>query len=254
MVEPPPEHRKIVLETHDLDAAATMMMKKLSERELGNLHFSLLMKPQITMGTMCSGTDVCVHSVKAALKAANSELSGKYHHHVGDMMHASVVAKFACDIKPLSQNFIIRLHSPSPECLFRDVCELGNRTAFDVLSKSQKHVPGVMWAVSGFCCTDLSRFNKNSHGGESSQTIANSDKRTGATFAGTLAYIARFRPLLITMENIPAIDDISKETGLSNLDVAIQRLEEQGYVILTLKLDPRDHGVPHRRTRCSGYG
>ena len=52
--------------------------------------------------------------------------------------------------------------------------------------------------ISGFCCTDLSRMNKNH--AENRSIIKTGGKRTGSTFFGTLRHAAIYRPRIILLE------------------------------------------------------
>jgi site-specific DNA-cytosine methylase len=230
------------LDRHDLGEAAFKMMAKLDHVERSGIDFFVKLRPVLTVGTTCSGTDLCVFSLNAAAAAINAALyDGK--------PEFEVTAKFACDIKPIAQQFIMKFHDPPPTFIFRDVKELSRRTAHDVISQSQQHVPVVSWLFTGFCCTDLSHLNIDRH--LASDTIAQADRKTGSTFHATLLYIQRNRPIFITLENVVAIDEIDSRNGYSNLDKVLEKLEHLGYVVLTLRLDPRDHGCPHRRARLS---
>lgn len=240
--DPIPFERRLELDSHNLDDAALAMVNRFDYQLLKGLEFTCKVRPVMTVGTTCSGTDLCVYALKSAIRAANILLFPTH-----PMLNARVESKFACDTKHISQVWLKEMHDPSPERIFKDVREMGNRSAYDVKSGSQQLVPPCMWFISGFCCTDVSGLNVKAN--QSRGNIASGTGKTGATFAGACQYIERFRPIFVIMENVPAIDDIDRRTNKSNLDCVLLRLESLGYCCFTTKLCPRWHGVPQRRAR-----
>jgi site-specific DNA-cytosine methylase len=63
-----------------------------------------------------------------------------------------------------------------------------------------------------------------------------------------LKYCEIHRPGIVLLENVKAIEDSDGRSG-SNADDCIELLEELGYMVVTVQLSPRGHGVPHRRRR-----
>lgn len=240
MLQPPDESRRMTLRTHDLCDAAVAMLFRLTDKELGILESGLFNLPRkFHVGTMCSGTDLVLFSLREVINAADAHVAPG---------SVTLSPMFACDSKVIAQQFIQRVHgADGPKYLFKDVCDCVKTVALCVKSNSYVPVPAVKWLIGGFSCQDVSPMNV--HKVSSGDTVANKDKKTGKTFDFMMQYVAKHFPPLLTFENVPGLDDASKHSRLTNLDHVIMALESHGYVVLTVRLCPRDHGVPHRRLR-----
>ena len=106
-------------------------------------------------------------------------------------------------------------------------------------------VPSVNRVLTGLCkgVSHTSRHNWGCLG-----WVRSASKRTGSTFHGMLKYCEIHMPGIVLLENVKAIEDSDGRSG-SNADDCIELLEELGYMVVTVQLSPRDHGVPHRRRR-----
>ncbi|CAK0832376.1 unnamed protein product, partial [Prorocentrum cordatum] len=240
-VHPPPPSDRLTFEKHDLDQAAAQMIGRFTPDDLAKLKKTLTQQPNISVGTICSGTDLCKYAIDAILSAASESAS------LCLEQRATATSRFACEKKKVAQAFLQVMHDPTTMCLFADAGDLRHGKAFDIISSQQKPVPGVSWVLIGFCCQSVSLCNINS--ADACVTIRKGDKKTGQTFKDSLAYIARFRPALLTLENVTAIDNKSDDGTDNNLDEIVIALHNLGYAVLTLRLDARDHGVPQRRNR-----
>ena len=240
-LRPPPEWERIELEAHHLKEAAIKMLRNLSHEDGAKLCENINNYWRYTVGTMCSGTDLCMWALKAVTGAIFSNFGMQLKH------EPSIVSKFSADTKAIARTFIGVMHCPPSQCICKDVCELDQRKAFDTRTCSLQLVDSVFWLVAGFCCTDVSRYNVNSQ--QFKDTIREGSSKTGGTFRGLYNYIVLHRPRFLTLENVTTIDEVSPTTHTSNLDDVLKMLESVGYVILTTKLSPKDHSVPHRRLR-----
>ena len=224
----------------------------------------------LTLGTMCSGTDVGAEAIACLVEVACKELE------VGAVSYRNM---FACEITPYKQKFLKAF--ATPEAIFDDVTKFGENICFDVKSGGKKVVRPVSTILAGFSCTDVSHMNKRSQ--EARDCVQDKSLRTGSTMDGISKYIeqapgweklrprvvqmyfgcfvcliphcqksipvpGQARPAIVILENVTAIAD-SSETGTSNASVIMQSLESKGYVGRTVQLSPMVHGVPHRRRR-----
>ena len=112
--------------------------------------------------------------------------------------------------------------------------------------QASKAVPSVNMVLTGFVCKDVSHMNRHSRG--SLGCVRSASKRTGSTFHGMLKYCEIHRLGILLLENAYAIEDSDGRSG-SNADDCIELLEELGYMVVTVQLSPRDHGVLYRRRR-----
>ena len=56
--------------------------------------------------------------------------------------------------------------------------------------------------------------------------------------------------MFIILENVAAIDDEQRDTGIKNLDLVKEALNHRGYIVMAEFAEPRTNGCPHRRLRC----
>ena len=91
----------------------------------------------LTIGTVCSGTDMPVHVLKK-LHDIWMVLFG---------MSVKFIHIFSCDNNPIAQRFIQR-HA-SPRMIFNEIGELGGDMAFDIMSQMMQPVSTVDMVVGG---------------------------------------------------------------------------------------------------------
>ena len=181
----------------------------------------------ITLGTCCSGTDVCSFAVNEVMLALG-----------GAMEH-----EFSCEMHETKQRFIRRFHAPKK--MFQDVTTLAHMS-LDVISMSQRVVPSVDVVIAGFSCKDVSILNK--HSARNKGCVLEGSLRTGGTFEGVRHYCEISRPGIVILENVTALLN-SGSSGMSGADAVVQSMNALGYAVLVLQLQPLVHGVPHRRER-----
>ena len=108
----------------------------------------------ITIGTLCSGTDMPVYQLNKLCDYWESSHG----------VRPRLVHVFSCDTSPVAQRFIQKNHAP--RFLFRDISELGGDMAFDVKSNSRKPVQSVTIAIGGTECDNYSALNFSTRAGE----------------------------------------------------------------------------------------
>ena len=220
-----------------LEGVAAQMLQRLAESDRLALQANLVKHGSISLGTMCSGTDVCAHGASACVDAFNKQF--------GLDRPARLLHRYSCEIKQAKQAFILAFSDP--DNLFNDCTCMHQFRCHDVKSGSLRPVPAVNVLVAGFACTDVSHMNarrKDARG-----CINTKSKRTGSTFGGVSDYCRIYRPQLVILENVQALDDRSPDEASSNAQQVVNVMEGLGYIVMTKTLTPRDYGVPHRRSR-----
>lgn len=187
-------------------------------------------KASVQLGTLCSGTDLCVTAAEALLETFG-----------GSLKH-----KFSCDISPTAQRWI-KQTCRCPDLLFNDITELPMGHGFDVLSQRQQAVPPCDWLYIGFSCKDVSHLNRYSTLAKS--CVRDQTLRTGGTLGAAAAYVRRVQPHFLFLENVSALEDVDSSSGSSNAREVQLLFQELGYLVTSTVLDARDHGAVQRRTR-----
>ena len=122
-----------------LPMMANQMVSLLSEQDAAAFLSSWL-GSKLIVGSLCSGTDVCVDAIQGLARV------GKF----------VVEHKLMCEISPANQRWILQQCSPPPMVLHEDVYEFAKGYGYDVKNQRvAKLVPCDMLFV-GFSCTDLS--------------------------------------------------------------------------------------------------
>ena len=273
---PPPASadasQTVALPSLDLRQAAKVMLSKLAPQTRAAVAAGLtkIKDRGVTLGTMCSGTDVGADAIACLIEVACKELE------VGAVSYRNM---FASEINPYKQKFLKEF--ATPEAIFDDVTKFGENICFDVKSGGKKVVPPVSAILAGFSCTDVSHMNIHSQAAR--DCVQDKSLRTGSTMHGISKYIelapgwektearvvpmhfgsfvcsrphcqksipvpGQARPAIVILENVTAIAD-TNEMGSSNASVIMQDLGSKGYVGRTVQLSPMVHGVPHRRRR-----
>jgi site-specific DNA-cytosine methylase len=187
-----------------------------------------------SIGTMCSGTDVCCDVVSAILQHA-----GGSHTHM-----------FSCEIGPAKQRWIMAMCSLRPKCMFENVMDFYESRARCLIAGQHRAVPGANIIFMGFSCKDVSHMNIYS--ANARDCIKQKSLRTGSTLSGGMQYVRRHRPKLVFLENVAALDDINRNSGISNADELFHMFRLLGYHLFSTILDARSHGACQRRTRWWG--
>ena len=187
------------------------------------------------LGTFCSGTDVCVDVNRQVLESFDVKVR-----HV-----------FSCDKATHVQEYIRRRCRPTEASfrLFDDITDIPSLKAFDVLSNRATSVPPSHFVYIGFSCKDVSHLNV--HAGASRGCVKSGTLRTGHTLRCSIEYVRVYRPYLVGLENVAALDDCDA-AGNSNADDLVEAFEELGYIVVRAVVNSRSHGALQRRTRWWG--
>jgi len=131
--------------------------------------------------------------------------------------------------------------------LFKDVCQMGQRSALDVLTGSNRRIPGDLDVlVAGFVCKDLSYMN-------SYRKTLDEMGQSGSTLHGALDYVERYRPRIVLLENVWAISK-ANASGFRQVDLVIEGLKARGYAAGYKLLNSCDYYVPQIRHRVWMWG
>ena len=187
----------------------------------------------LRLGTLCSGTDLCCEVLEAVV----------------DLCGGSVCHIFSSEIAEPKQRWILQMCKP-PKYLFQDVQDFTASRGYCIRSKQLRMIPGTDIIFLGFSCKDVSHQNKGHVSAKDCVMLR--CLRTGSTLHGGLAYVVRLRPLLVFLENVAALDDVSHSTGASNVDEIFSLFLQQGYYLVSAIYDARKHGAAQRRTRWWG--
>ena len=173
--------------------------------------------------TMCSGTESPLLALEMICAACE-----KIHGRTIALDHA-----FSCEIEPYKQGYIER--NFAPQYLFRDIRELGREkatTAYGRKVKVSSCSRDVDLLIAGTSCTDYSSLNN------SKRTI-DEEGESGQTWRGLEAWVRKWRPTLVIVENI-----CTASSGKMSAS-----LEQRGYSTRVVKIDTKMHYIPHTRNR-----
>lgn len=188
----------------------------------------------ISIGTLCSGTDLCIGVLRGVM----------------DFVGGSVTHVFSCDSSGTSQQWILNFVKPPPCVLYEDVTDLHSGGGFCIRTQSRRTLPAVDIIFMGFSCKDVSRLNI--HASRSHSCIREKSLRTGTTLSGGMSFVQQRRPAFVFMENVAALADASKGSDPSNVDALVGMFGDLGYLTISAVYDARRHGSPQRRPRWWG--
>lgn len=218
----------------DFDSLAKHMISLLPEQDRERLA-SAWRGQSLHVGTMCSGTDLCVRVLKAISQALGV-----------DTKH-----RFSCDSSvPVQRWLKSQFSEDPPDLIFNDVLMFDTAQAYDINSMKSKPIPPVDVVYLGFSCKDVSHLNR-SHG-NSRACVRSGTLRTGSTLSASAAYIRRVLPQMFFLENVTALEDTDPAAGSSNAQDVEKMCLSMGYILVSAVLDARTHGSAQRRTRWWG--
>ena len=195
-------------------------------------------RPEVTVGTICSGTDACMISV-GAVRDFWSQSYGV------DCEHRHI---FSCEKSEDKRRWLLSHPTVQPNMMFEDVKDIAYKeTAYDCISGTCKHVPHVDVALGGTECDMCSTLNHScatSHG-----CVKAGRGGSGETADGYLAYIDKTKPLICGWENVRNVDARPNFTGETDWTYVSKRLNKAGYATVRFALDTKDVGVPQSRLR-----
>lgn len=210
------------------------MLSKLVRCQNGQMPPIFQSGKKLRLGTMCSGTDSPI-LVARALERVLEGTPGLTFEHV-----------FSAEQDACKQEFI-KANFPSCPAIFQDVCQLGRKHAYEALSRKPQPVPGDLdLLLAGFSCKDLSMMNSYR------KTLAEMGT-SGSTLCGVLAYVERYRPRIVLLENVWAIAK-ANSLGFRQVDLVLEGLKQRGYAAGYKLLNSCDYYVPQIRHRVWMWG
>ncbi|KAF1985777.1 hypothetical protein K402DRAFT_404904 [Aulographum hederae CBS 113979] len=180
----------------------------------------------LRVATMCSGTESPLLALR--LTARSLKRLGK--------TPLRVEHEFSAEIEPFKQGYIER--NFSPPILYRDIRELskedavtsGATTAYGAVVP----VPdGVDLLVAGTSCVDFSTLNTR-------QKDLDDEGESGATFFAMLAYVKRWQPAIVILENVAS-------AAWTKMKKAFQEID---YDAAHVKVDTKLYYLPQTRVRA----
>ena len=178
----------------------------------------------IRLGSIFSGSDFGLTAVHALLRCARCPSTPMPH-----IAHVMAVEKVSWKRQWLLTMF-------PPEVMYTDAADLKEDKPIDAITNQPRPVPGCDVVYIGFSCKSFSALNndRSSH----DNAIENATGSSGETAQFALDYLAKHRPLIALLENVPGLckgfksrsaDGQVTEDEDSNLGVLLRRLHAIGY-------------------------
>ena len=227
----------VTVDRLDTLAAAFLDAMPVPAKDFACKHYTAAKR--LTVGTMCSGTDVAVWALAAVLATLRSSagVGGVGVQHL--FRHA-----FVCEIDARKREFLWSCHNPG--IVFTDMSDLGETGwGTDALSGRSDRLPAVDLLIVGFSCKDFSTLNSRP---DKSHILRDSLGTSGSTFQSLVQVLQRQRVPVVITENVPALAHHASEPD-SNMAVAMESLQKLGYENYTAFLDPVAFGFPQHRRR-----
>ncbi|TYJ54912.1 hypothetical protein B9479_004420 [Cryptococcus floricola] len=175
---------------------------------------------KLRVATMCSGTEsplLALDMIAQAIKSQH-DLTLSFDH------------VFSCEIEPFKQAYIER--NFAPPILFRDVTELGKKSAHTAYG-SLVEIPGdVDILIAGTSCVDYSNLNNV-------QQDIDANGESGRTFRGMLQWVNKHKPPIVILENVCSAPWAK----------VVEYFAEIDYDADFTRLDTKEFYIPHTRTR-----
>jgi len=194
----------------------------------------------VRLGTLCSGTDSPTIALKHLVGAVDALVPG------ATEQKFRLEHVFSCEFDEAKQGFLLKNFS-NMGYLFSDCTHMGRRRAWDVKSGSVQNIPGDLdLLVAGFSCKDLSFMNSYRKTLEEMGT-------SGRTLRGCFDYVERYRPRVVLLENVYAIDRADQH-GLKQVNIVMEGLRARGYVAGYTLMNSCDYYLPQIRHRIWMWG
>lgn len=194
----------------------------------------------LTYGTMCSGSDICRFSLKAltnALRRKNIEVAFSQ--------------RWACESDLTKQQWLKCLHGSDDICIFRDAKDMGGGPAGEAPCETHGRccsVTDVDCFLVGFSCKEFSRANTSASATKGQLLKTGIGGSSVETYKCMMAFIEKFKPRFITIENSDALCDGSDKVD-ANVNVLLATLSRFGYDSQAVLLNTPLFGLPNRRPR-----
>ncbi|KAG4436407.1 hypothetical protein IFR05_008100 [Cadophora sp. M221] len=221
------------------------LAQRLVEKGMRELTNKMQGRP-LKVGTFCSGTEspiLAMMMLQPHFKVMGIDFNFKQH--------------ISAEIKPAKSAFIEKnFDSPINACDITEISMQGKRdpkwtkewtltTAYGGKAKVPRDLDLL---VAGFACDDFSILNTK-------RKTLDAKGESGDTFYATLEYIDRYRPKMVILENVigaPWIHaKLRKKKGTKEVIGIDEQFRLMGYEAVFIKLDTKDHYLPHTRQR--GY-
>lgn len=189
---------------------------------------------ELTLGTGCSGSDIVVCVLRKLVSFWD------------DHFRVSLRVRHVMSVEqaPKVQEFL--LEQTRPEVLFKDVCDLGNDRAYDILSGVDKPIPDCHVWVYGSECDNLSTLNSSTR--QQGSISSGAPNKSGQTAAGCLRYVEKHKPAVVVIENVANMD-AGSQFRESDKEYLERVLKSHGYSVFTRLMDARQSGCPQSRNR-----
>ena len=207
-----------------------VMHNRLKASHTRNLlaHLEAIETKEVTIGTVCSGTDMPTYVM--------SKLCKHWEQTFGIQFQWSHV--FSCERAAVAQDWILRHHKP--RFLFESIGDLWKEMCYDLKSRANQPAYQVDLVLGGTECDNYSQLNFGTRAG--AEGVASSGiGKSGSTLDGFWKYIHHHRPRAVVWEN----SDRTKAADLAHLS---SLLWKAGYMVLYQKVDARDFS-PQSRPR-----
>lgn len=134
--------------------------------------------------------------------------------------------------------------------MFRDIGDLLNTRAKNVIDGRMVFVPFADAFACGFSCTSRSKANRNSAANLNCLQL-HKESATTETFEGALSYIARARPAVVVLEHVRELEQREPAGGKSDADLVAESLRKLKYAATFVSFDAASYGSwSHRRRLC----
>ena len=208
----------------------------------------------ITVGTICSGSEVVVMCLLLIML------------HYQEMgVNLKFVYSFGCELKTGVQNWIMQLiaelqrnHSlfvADPGCLFARAEDMGNPTALCVKHGRLCAVPHVDMIIAGTSCKDFSRAGGQGNSVSSVLTQPTTPGGSAQQFYGLMGYLQIHAISILLLENVDTLEDTGKEatdatrTLVTPLRQMLQKISAYGLQCHSFLTDAVIFGMPTHRRR-----
>ena len=227
-----------------LDVACAMWFQHMSTAVLvkwrqGMQKFITTFGPEIPYGTGCSGSDVLVHVLGVLEKHWQAIFN----------MEVQFVQKFACEKNPEKQTFIMSQHHVP--MILESLSLLSSDKAKNLVSGEIELVPYVMLFACGFPCTSRTSMSVNAK--LNKHCCQKGTEATGSGFVDITKYLAKCQPLIVVLENIPALLEAGPEET-SDAEHIVKEMEKLGYTTTYFRFDCEEFGSVARRDRLYFVG
>ena len=154
--------------------------------------------------------------------------------------------RWLCEKNPKKRKFSAMVAGDSDVCVFGDVADLGEKTAYCHQHKQEWPVEDVTCAIGGFSCKDVSIANNESDRSGLVLDKATSKGGTAESFNGFLSLTDVHDIDWAVLENT---DGLLEGEVVANIDVLLAKCASRNYEVLPLVCDNTQHGLPWFRIR-----